>query len=92
MSRYPTTQQPSTRSRLGPLRWTVPSATTRGITYEVTADPVDGRLICNCPAATFRPAAACKHAQQVAAGGWGKPRVRLCPAPAGRLPVDDLYS
>lgn len=62
---------------LGPLRWSVPSATTKGVTYQVAADVVTGELICNCAARRV-----CWHIRAVATGMAGKPRVRVTPAPA----------
>ena len=82
---------------IGPMRWTVPSATHKAITYEVTADTRDGRLICNCPAQ--RGHRTCWHIRAVAAGMAGKPRIRVTvpapkstrPQPVGALTDADLY-
>ncbi len=77
------------KASIGPMYWIVPSATTRGVTYEVVILP-DGRLACNCIARML-----CWHIKACASGAMGKPRLRYCPKPAtatGRLPVDDLYS
>ena len=68
--------------------WSVPSATTKGITYEVRADPIDGRLTCNCMAGTSGKC--CWHVKSVAAGAIGKPRVRFTPAP--RLTAAEINS
>ena len=69
---------PSTviKSSIGPLRWTVPSATTKGVTHTVTADAATGELLCNC--LTRRT---CWHVKAVAAGVIGKPRVRVTQRP-----------
>jgi hypothetical protein len=61
---------------LGPLRWSVPSATQKGITYEVAARVDTGELVCNCMARRV-----CWHIRAVATGMAGKPRVRVTPAP-----------
>ena len=70
------------------MRWTVPSATQKGVTYEVAADTVDGRLRCNCLAGVYdKP---CWHVKAVASGAMGRPRVRYQPAPAPRaIPAFD---
>ena len=74
-------QTPSHQSTIGPLRWSVPSATTRGVTYEVSARTDTGELVCNCLARRV-----CWHIKATAAGAIGKPRVRITavtrPAPA----------
>jgi len=62
----------SYRTTIGPLRWSVPSATTRGTTYEVSARTDRGELVCNCLARRV-----CWHVKSVAAGQAGKPRVRV---------------
>jgi hypothetical protein len=62
---------------LGPLRWSVPSATTKGITYEVAARVDTGELVCNCMARRV-----CWHIRAVATGMAGKPRVRMSERPA----------
>ncbi len=69
---------PSTaiKSTIGPLRWTVPSATTKGVTHTVTADAGTGELLCNCLARRT-----CWHVKAVAAGVIGKPRVRVTQRP-----------
>ncbi len=77
--------QVATKSTIGPLRWTVPSATTKGVTYEVAADVVTGELVCDCAARR-----ACWHLKSVASGQAGRPRVRYTPAPATVRPDTGL--
>jgi len=79
--------QPSYRTTIGPLRWSVPSATTRGVSYQVSARTDSGELVCNCLARRV-----CWHVKSVAAGQAGKPRIRVTaetrPAPSPRpLPI-----
>jgi len=74
--------QAAIKSTIGPLRWTVPSATTKGVTYEVAADTVTGELVCSCLARRV-----CWHIKSVAAGAIGKPRVRITQRPARPLTV-----
>ena len=71
--------------------WSVPSATQRGVTYEVRANPVDMRLECNCLAGVNGKC--CWHVKSVASGAIGKPRVRYTPAPRHTLAAinADLY-
>jgi len=64
--------QPAYRTSIGPLRWSVPSATTKGTTYEVSARTDSGELVCNRLARRT-----CWHIKSVAAGQAGKPRVRV---------------
>ena len=79
-------QTPSHQSTIGPLRWSVPSATAKGTTYEVAADTVTGELRCNCLARRV-----CWHIKATASGAIGKPRVRITaqtrPAPVS--PIGD---
>jgi len=66
----------TTKSTIGPQRWTVPSATTKGVTYEVTADTATGELRCNCPARVT-----CWHIKSVAVGQAGRPRLSASSRP-----------
>ena len=78
--------QSAYRTSVGPLRWSVPSATVKGTTYEVAADTATGELRCNCLARRV-----CWHIKATAAGAIGKPRVRITaqtrPAPVS--PIGD---
>ena len=93
-SRSKRSTNPLIPARLGPLTWTVPSATTRGVSYEVKADVVTGELRCNCPARRV-----CWHVKACAAGAMGKPHIRVRPQapvptrpqPAGALSDAKLY-
>ncbi len=64
------------KSTIGPLRWAVPSATTKGITYEVAADAETTELRCDCPNGQAGKCN-CWHIKAVRTGLAGKPRVRL---------------
>ena len=74
-----TTRNPLIPAHLGPLTWSVPSATKRGLSYEVRADSVTGELRCNCAARRV-----CWHVKAVASGAMGKPHIRVRPQPPRR--------
>ena len=80
---------PSTivKNTSGPLRWTVPSATTSGVTYEVSTRPETGELVCNCAARRV-----CWHIKVVSTGLAGKPHCRITqqPKPAPRLTAAEI--
>ena len=67
-----TATNPQTKTITKSITWSVPSATTKGVTYEVRASVDDGRLECNCPARVV-----CWHIKAVASDAIGKPRVRV---------------
>ena len=58
------------------LTYTVPSATTAGITYTVTVDPSTGLMECACKGASYGHD--CWHKKAIRAGVV-KPRVRIRP-------------
>jgi hypothetical protein len=69
-------------------RWTVPSATAEGTSYEITVD-ANGERICSCEASQYpKTRGRCWHLKAVNAG-MVKPRVRISqrPAPAPLPPV-----
>ena len=68
---------------LGPQRWTVPSATTPGVVYTVTADPQTTELRCDCPNGQAGKCQ-CWHLKAVRTGLAGRPRVRVSQRPARR--------
>jgi hypothetical protein len=63
-------------------RWSVPSATTEGTTYEITVNE-HGERVCSCEASQYpKTRGRCWHLKAVAAGLAGKPRVRVSQRPA----------
>jgi hypothetical protein len=68
------------------IRWQVPSATTPGIVYTVSADSPDSPLSCDCEAGDYpKTRGRCWHLKAVHSGLAGKPRVRV--STAGRQAV-----
>lgn len=59
------------------IRWTVPSATTPGVVYTVSAGSPSDTLSCDCEASNYpKTRGRCWHLKAVATGLAGKPRCR----------------
>ena len=64
-------------------RWSVPSTTTEGTTYEITVDQ-NGERRCSCPANDYpKTRGRCWHLKAISTG-LVKPRIRVSQRPARR--------
>jgi hypothetical protein len=84
-----TTIQTSTgQYQIRAIRYTVPSASTPGVSYIVSVDPSTQVMDCSCPARRE-----CWHKKSVRTGMAGKPHVtaRIMPPAPRRATFNDLY-
>jgi hypothetical protein len=90
-SHTPTSKRTPTAS-ISSIVWSVPSASTAGLTYEVRAESATGVLFCNCLAAAHQRV--CWHVRWVAQGKASKPVVRATvhARPVAVGCVEDLYT